>query len=152
MDALRYLDECDLTGFDLIAASPPCEGYSTMPNVGGGKTDSAAPRLIAPLRERLLKLRERTGLHFIIENVAGARSEMIDPVSLDGRMVGLPLFRERLFECSFAVAPLVIPKKGRCAGAKTHLPKKKGHPPCCKGNMYCVYSCPRGPGGLFTGG
>jgi DNA (cytosine-5)-methyltransferase 1 len=35
----------------------------------------------------------------VIENVVGA--PLIEPVSLCGRMFGLPLYRHRLFECSF---------------------------------------------------
>jgi DNA (cytosine-5)-methyltransferase 1 len=91
--------------FDAIHASPPCTGYT--------RGTAAIPdrmerydRLIGATREAL----EITGLPYIIENVADARRELIAPVLLCGRMLGLgaldddgtPLIldRHRLFEGS----------------------------------------------------
>jgi len=86
-----------------IHASPTCTGYS--------RGTAAVPdrltrydRLIAATREALLI----AGKPYVIENVAGARSELRDPVLLCGRMFGLHatdddgtllvLDRHRLFE------------------------------------------------------
>ncbi len=89
--------------FDAIHASPPCTGYT--------RGTAAIPdrlerydRLIGATREAL----QIVGKPYIIENVADARKELIDPVMLCGRMFslsaldtdGTPLVldRHRLFE------------------------------------------------------
>lgn len=89
-----------LDDFDLIWASPPCQGYTSLRHAPGTK---GAPKLIAEVRERMPK-----GALWIIENVEEARSEMINPILLCGSMFGLGaqgcrLQRHRLFECSFPV-------------------------------------------------
>ena len=96
-DALTF----PLDGFDLIWASPPCQGYTAMRHAPGAK---GAPRLIDAVRQRM-----PAGIPWIIENVEEARSEMIDPILLCGSMFdlgaqGCRLQRHRLFECSFPVA------------------------------------------------
>lgn len=96
-DALTF----SLEGFDLIWASPPCQGYTAMRHAPGAK---GAPRLIDAVRQRM-----PSGVPWIIENVEEARSEMIDPILLCGSMFdlgaqGCRLQRHRLFECSFPVA------------------------------------------------
>jgi DNA (cytosine-5)-methyltransferase 1 len=108
MDALVAL-ECIATGralanqwragFKAIHASPPCQAYSKAQRIRGNDHN----RLIAAVRELL----EQTGLPYVIENVPDAAGELRDPVMLCGTMFGLPLYRHRLFECSFPVtAPL----------------------------------------------
>jgi DNA (cytosine-5)-methyltransferase 1 len=63
--------------------------------------------LIEPIREKLIDV----GLPWVIENVEGAplprRSNLFGEhgVELCGSMFGLPLWRHRLFECSFAIQP-----------------------------------------------
>ena len=74
-----------------IHASPPCQAYSTTASLHANEY----PRLIEPVRELLLA----TGLPFVIENVAGARSELREPVTLCGSSFGLAVRRHRLFEC-----------------------------------------------------
>lgn len=88
--------------FDAIHASPPCQAFTTMSNRWrdkGGVADSH-PDLIAEVRILLLK----TGLPYVIENVAGARGEMHLPVTLHGGMFGLGVYRPRLFETSVQIA------------------------------------------------
>ena len=91
-DALEF----PLDGFDAIHASPPCQGYST-------KTmdKSVHPRLIEPVRARL----SATGLPYVIENVAGARREMLDPFMLCGSSFGLRVRRHRWFESNVPMPP-----------------------------------------------
>lgn len=89
--------------FDAIHASPPCTGY-TRGTVAIPDRLERYDRLIAATREAL----QIVGRPYVIENVADARSELIDPVMLCGRMFGLgatdtdgtPLVldRHRLFE------------------------------------------------------
>jgi len=73
-----------------VHASPPCQRYTVMQVIH----DNDHPDLIDPTREAL----EWLGIPYVIENVAGARSEMIDPVELCGAMFGLHTYRHRLFE------------------------------------------------------
>lgn len=79
-----------LGDFDFVHASPPCQDYTPMSNRWGSKQ----PRLIPAVRETISAL----GIAGVIENVAGARKEMIDPVKLTGEMFGLACHRPRLFE------------------------------------------------------
>src|SRR3712207_6428363 len=65
MDAL----EVDLSDFDVVHASPPCQAYSDLQK----QSKRTYPALIAPTRERLLAF----GLPYVIENVEGA--PLIDP-------------------------------------------------------------------------
>ena len=96
-DAMTY----PLDGFDAIAASPPCQRYSTMRR--GLWKDREHPDLIAATRDRL----RTTGRPYVIENVENARRLMIEPIKLCGTMFGLgtpegsQLRRHRYFECSF---------------------------------------------------
>jgi hypothetical protein len=81
--------------FDAIHASPPCQGYLnlTKQNRAMGRQVEHAT-LIAATRAALVA----TGRPFVIENVADARPDMIDPVRICGTGLGLPLRRHRLFE------------------------------------------------------
>jgi len=93
--------------FDAVHASPPCQGLTEMNN------DKSRWLNLIPQTRALLKA---SGLPYVIENVRGARDELIDPVSLFGTMFDchlvtsrgqrFDLSRERLFETNF---PLQAP-------------------------------------------
>jgi DNA (cytosine-5)-methyltransferase 1 len=83
--------------FDAIHASPPCQAFSTQ-----SQFRHKHPRLIAEVHWLL----STTGLPYIIENVEGARSELIDPVRLCGSSFGMDIRRHRLFETNW---PLTVP-------------------------------------------
>src|SRR5574337_20985 len=84
-DAMTF----DLSGFDAIHASPPCQAYTVL----GGREDlSHYPDLVDAVRERL----QASGKPWIIENVPGA--PLRDPITLCGAMFGLRRYRHRLFE------------------------------------------------------
>lgn len=98
----------ELSMFDAIHASPPCQMYSVS-TVQHRHNDY--PDLVGPTRELL----ERSGLPWIIENVEGA--PMVEPgqMTFDGRsaimlcgsMLGMTrLQRHRIFETNW---PLVSP-------------------------------------------
>lgn len=91
-DALEF----DLSGYDLIWASPPCQRYirSGLVNKGG------RPDLIGAVRERL----QQSGTTWIIENVPGA--PLRRDVELCGSMFGLPVRRHRWFETSWPFSAL----------------------------------------------
>ena len=96
-DALSF----DLSGFDAVHASPPCQRYS---NLTPEQSKKNHPDLISSVREKLIA----SGLPYVIENVAGAKRELLNPVMLCGSMFGLRTRRHRFFECSFpVVAPCV---------------------------------------------
>jgi DNA (cytosine-5)-methyltransferase 1 len=86
----------DLSGYDLIWASPPCQDFTRYHRREPGRI---APRgnLIPAIRSRLAA----SGVAWIIENVEGAPLD--NPVTLCGSMFGLEIRRHRLFETSFAV-------------------------------------------------
>jgi len=99
-DALEFIAEHGRE-FDVIHASPPCQVHSVMTKRWGpGMVDTHAD-LIPATRAAL----QATGKPYIIENVEGARSELIRPVMLCGTMFGLELDngaqlrRHRYFEC-----------------------------------------------------
>lgn len=109
--------------FDLIHASPPCQGYS--PHVSSRSSQwvptlgKDEPRLIAEVWHAL---NIEGSVPWVIENVMGARREMFSPTLLCGTMFGLPISRHRLFETSFPVDLMPHPK---CSGiAKAHAAEK----------------------------
>lgn len=115
-DALAFLAQ-NGHEFDAIHASPPCQGYS-IATAGNPAARAKRKRLIAATRELLVL----TGKPWVIENVEQARSQMVDPTLLCGRMFGLgaidedgmPLVldRHRLFESNVALDAPAHPKHG----------------------------------------
>lgn len=90
-----------LEDFDLIWASPPCQGYSRTRHLPWLK-GKAHPMLIGPVRAMLEGHRCT-----VIENVGDAP---LHGASLRGSMFGLPFVRLRRFETSFLV---MAPSRGR---------------------------------------
>lgn len=94
-DALEFLRTTDLTEFDAIHASPPCQRYSKLKHLSGNteKWDENHVDLVDPTRELLIKI----GKPYVIENVVGA--PLIDPITLYGsQFPNLYTQRPRLFE------------------------------------------------------
>lgn len=115
----------DLSAFDLIWASPPCQAYTAL---GALHPDREHPDLVADTRALL----EASGVPYIMENVMGAPLRF--PVKLCGQMFDLgcdggSLRRHRLFECSFLVlAPECShgPDGTPTVGAYGHDPNPSG--------------------------
>lgn len=132
-DALEVLrDKAFLRTFDVVHASPPCQGYTAMSNRyrgKGGRADSHE-QLIDQVRELL----EAAGCVYVIENVVGARKAMRSPVLLRGGMFGLGVDRPRLFEsnsrlgtpppCRPVAEPIGV--YGRCHDGRTLWRRKDG--------------------------
>jgi C-5 cytosine-specific DNA methylase len=77
--------------FDLIHASPPCQGY-ILTNSKKETEEYSSIRFIDKVRNILLSI----GKPFVIENVIG--SPLRQDLILCGEMFGLKLFRHRIFE------------------------------------------------------
>lgn len=98
----------DLSGFDFIWASPPCQAF-TVANAIHGREH---PNLIPQTRELLT----RAGTRYTIENVVGAPLE--NAVELCGAMFGLGVIRHRRFESNFLLmTPAHPPHRG---GTNSH--------------------------------
>jgi len=98
-DAFEYL-AAHGHDFDVIHASPPCQGYSQTQRIW--KNRKGHPKMINELRDILVK----TGKPFVIENVKG--SELNSYLMLCGTMFGLRIIKHRYFECNFNV-PILTP-------------------------------------------
>jgi DNA polymerase len=102
-DAIEYLKTADISQFDFIWASPPCQAYTSIRHAPGEHRNAD---LVGPTRDAL----KRAGRPYCIENVIGA--PLVDPIQLCGTMFRLAtpdgafeLQRHRLFEASFPIAP-----------------------------------------------
>ncbi len=91
-----------ISKIDLIWASPKCQHHSSMTKIRGNPEDH--PDQIPATRELL----EDLGKPYIIENVPKAPLRV--DVMLCGLMFNLPLYRHRIFECSFPVKQPDHPK------------------------------------------
>lgn len=101
----------DLSGFDLIHASPPCQAHTPMSNRWRGLGTLADERvdLIAPTRAML----EASGVPWVIENVRGA--PLRNAFTLTGEMFGLGVHRPRKFEASALILTPTAPPPSRAA-------------------------------------
>jgi len=89
-DAIKNFGPC----FDVIHASPPCQRYSVLTPK---EHKNNHPDLLGPIREAIKASKVK---NYVIENVSGARSLMIDPIMICGTMFGMNLWRHRYFECN----------------------------------------------------
>lgn len=89
-DALTF----PLSGFDVIAASPPCHEYTPVSGRAKKGRPDRYPDLLAPTRARLVE----TGTPYVIENVATAPILKGNAVMLCGSSFGLDVRRHRWFE------------------------------------------------------
>lgn len=129
-DALDYLWNHGHE-YDLIHASPVCKDYSVL-RVAAGEHYKGHDRSIPEVRRYL----QAVGKPYVIENVVGARRELIAPVMLCGSMFpGLRTYRHRLFETS----PQILL-------APPHEPHRDKTPPAGRGKS------PKGFFSIVAGG
>ncbi|WP_158850723.1 hypothetical protein [Saccharothrix deserti] len=89
----------DLTGYDVIAASPPCQRWSQA--TPEDRRDDY-PDLVEPIRQRLRDaVTNGDILGYVIENVPGA--PLIDPITICGDTLRLGVRRHRLFESNLTL-------------------------------------------------
>lgn len=117
----------DLRTFDVIHASPPCQGYSIgttqhRPGYRPGHLGKDEPKLIQPMRDLL----EAAGRPYVIENVMGAYDFMEDPILLCGTMFGLNIARHRLFETTMDLGPFDLPPHPMCKAVQLNYAKEHG--------------------------
>lgn len=84
--------DVDVSDYDLVWASPPCQRYSAATRQTGRPNEH--PDLVSEVRQALA-----TAPAWVIENVPGA--PLKSPIMLCGEMFGLGVIRHRLFECSW---------------------------------------------------
>lgn len=87
--------EADLSGFDFVWASPPCQAHSALRHLHPEKDYEC---FIERTRDKLMKWAGP----WIIENVPGA--PLINPVTLCGSSFGLRVRRHRIFESNVPLA------------------------------------------------
>jgi DNA (cytosine-5)-methyltransferase 1 len=99
MDAIEFLKTQDLSRFDAIHASPPCQKFSRMQSLGIARNGSYKEHLdlVEPTRYEIIL--RAPGKPFVIENVVGA--PLREYIELCGSMFGIKVYRHRLFEANF---------------------------------------------------
>lgn len=91
--------DVDWSGYDLVIAGPPCQGYTRVASLGRARNQGKYPQHPDLLNATRRRLRELDCM-WVIENVEGA--PLIDPVTLCGCMFAqLRVYRKRLFEANF---------------------------------------------------
>ena len=99
-DAFEWLTR-NLSQFDLIHVSPKCQAHSVLtPKEYKGNHEVQLPRVLELLRSQPVP--------FIVENVAGTKQYMKNPLMLCGSMFGLEIFRHRYFELGNMGCPLIF--------------------------------------------
>lgn len=100
-DAFDWLQR-DLSEFDLLWASPKCQGHSVLtPTADKANHEIQLPRVLDMLRSQ--------NVPFIVENVEGTQHYMCDPIKLCGSMFGLNIQRHRWFEIGNSTAFFLLP-------------------------------------------
>jgi len=94
----------ELSGFDFIHASPPCQAYSKMT-----RDKSKHQRLIAATHLMLYA----SGKPYVIENVEGSGVELRPNLVMDGTYFGLQSVRRRYFYVSTLEKPMRLLGKKR---------------------------------------
>lgn len=100
----------DLAQFDLIHASPPCQGYSNIT-----PDQSAHMRLVAATH----LMCHASGRPYVIENVPNSQRDLRPNVAINGGYFNLPIERLRYFHVSILRAAVRLIKRPRLVLYKT---------------------------------
>ncbi|MHC5062180.1 MAG: DNA cytosine methyltransferase, partial [Planctomycetota bacterium] len=91
--------------YDVIHASPPCQAYSSI------TPDTSKHKTMIAITRRVLQW---MGKPYIIENVPGARRELVNPLMLCGTMFDVNVIRHRYFESK----PMILFAPQQCRHVK----------------------------------
>jgi DNA (cytosine-5)-methyltransferase 1 len=116
-DALEYVSEHGRE-FDVIHASPPCQGYSRMRHLPW-LTGRRYPLLIPAVRKAL----QDTDRLWIIENVSDAP---LNGAQLCGAALGLPIIRHRRFESNILLLFPPCPGHDTIYSGNANMSKRGG--------------------------
>tara|TARA_Y100001963_G_C6750702_1_gene434079 strand:- start:189 stop:851 length:663 start_codon:yes stop_codon:yes gene_type:complete len=112
LDLIRDMPPKWWKQFDLIVASPPCQGYSRTQHLARAQGNSVSEVLLI---DEIRKLLHKIKVPYVIENVEGAG---LVGVTLCGSSFGLKVRRHRVFEASWEIEQPVCnhKKQGRPIG------------------------------------
>jgi DNA (cytosine-5)-methyltransferase 1 len=97
-DVLDVLDHWDLSAFDAIHASPPCQFFTQMNGAHRARHVLGQGRPVVDLLTPTLARLRRLSVPWVVENVVGAgRAVGGVTLRLHGGMFGLPIYRPRVF-------------------------------------------------------
>ena len=106
------VEDFDLSGYDFIWASPPCQEFS-LATVSHRQNGAKYSTLLLELKTKL----EELGTPFCIENVPNA--PLWPRTELCGEMFGLGVIRHRIFYTNFTVKqPVHVNHKGTVRGGQ----------------------------------
>jgi DNA (cytosine-5)-methyltransferase 1 len=120
-DALDVLANWDLSVFDAIHASPPCQIDTQMRAAHRSRGFDNRPDLLTPTRALLLD----RDIPYVIENVPGAKARMAATLTLHGGMFGLGVHRPRLFESNVMLLAPAAPVTKNPVGVYGDRPVKR---------------------------
>lgn len=123
-DAFEYLERKG-DRFDVIHASPPCQGYSYATGRSEARRYNAGrdePKLVGTVVRRLRKM----GKPYVVENLIGAINEMGVPFMLCGTMFDLPIARHRLFDVYPRIKRRSLPEHMDCVGIARAYAEERG--------------------------
>jgi len=106
-DALQYLQDTDLSQFDAIHASPPCQAFTRASHL---RTAQGGVSKYADLLTPILELLQAETIPWVVENVPGAPG-MEGSVIECGSSYGLGVRRHRLFKSNIPLTGSVCDHK-----------------------------------------
>lgn len=122
-DAIEYLIANGYK-FDAIHASPPCQAYSSSTPT---QNRAKHPDLIKQVRFFCIKQKKP----YVIENVAGAKRHLLNPIMICGTMFNLNVVRHRYFETNWPIDQVL-----KCNHIRTTV--QQGKRPDRAKNYHCV--------------
>lgn len=117
MDAIEFLKTQDISQFDAIHASPPCQAHTRAKYLSAARNEGKY-RYHADFIRETREILQKIGKPYVIENVVGA--PLINPIALSGtQFKNLYTQRRRIFESNVRLSEpdaLPVKKKTPTAG------------------------------------
>ena len=133
---------------DFVCGGMPCQSYCGVPLRAHSK---CTKRWVKPMRrilealERDLSLDYDQPLAWCLENVPGAKADMLHPTKFCGSAMGLEVFRHRVMDSNYGMDEVKCNHHRACVGTKSPYlqnPKWAGYQigKCrCNGNMFQLF-------------